>query len=95
MTQQEKKELKTSIEKKIKNTEAAIEDYKEMTKPVAWSNPIPNFTERKLNNTPPKDLPIINPAEMTLDYVSGVIEYFKVTFHYVAYKELYGPIAHH
>ena len=35
MTQQEKKELKTSIEKKIKNTEAAIEDYKEMTKPVA------------------------------------------------------------
>lgn len=35
MTEQEQSELKAAIEKKIKLTEAAIEDYKEMTKPVA------------------------------------------------------------
>ena len=35
MTEQEKKELKTAIDRKIKMTEIAIDDYKEMTKPVA------------------------------------------------------------
>lgn len=35
MTEQEKAELKTAIERKITMTENAIEDYKEMTKPVA------------------------------------------------------------
>lgn len=35
MTDQEKTELKAAIQRKIKMTELAIEDYKEMTKPVA------------------------------------------------------------
>lgn len=35
MTSQEKHELKEAIERKIKMTKSAVEDYKEMTKPVA------------------------------------------------------------
>lgn len=35
MTPQEKQELKEAIERKIKMTKSAVEDYKEMTKPVA------------------------------------------------------------
>lgn len=35
MTESEKMELKVAIERKIKMTESAIEDYKEVTRPVA------------------------------------------------------------
>lgn len=35
MTHEEKTEVKSAIEKKIKSTEAAIVDYKDMTLPVA------------------------------------------------------------
>lgn len=35
MTAQENQELKEAIERKIKMTKSAIEDYKEMTKPIA------------------------------------------------------------
>jgi DnaK suppressor protein len=73
MTEQEKTELKATMEKKIKQTENAIQDYKEITKPVASDVAIGRLSRMDAINNKSVMEAALREAEAKLQRLQGAL----------------------